>query len=121
MVLKNQKGFTLIELLVVVAIIGILAAIAIPQFAAYRAQSFCSSVEADVKNTVTAEEAYFTTYQAYGATPIQTKHGAVVNAVTSSMDVASGGTVVGTGGNCVRPDGTKTFTFDQATGQYTWS
>ena len=120
MVLKNQKGFTLIELLVVVAIIGILAAIAIPQFAAYRAQSFCSSVEADVKNTVTAEEAYFTTYQVYGAPEIKTKHGTVENAVDSTMDVTSKGKVIGTGANCVRPDGKKTFTFDQANGQYTW-
>jgi type IV pilus assembly protein PilA len=121
MVLKNQKGFTLIELLVVVAIIGILAAIAIPQFSKYRAQSFCASVEGDVKNTVTAEEAYFTTYQAYGATPIQTTHGTVVNGIKTTMNVGSTGTVVGTGGNCLRPDGSKTFTFSQSTGQYVWS
>jgi type IV pilus assembly protein PilA len=121
MVLKNQKGFTLIELLVVVAIIGILAAIAIPQFSQYRAQSFCSSVEADVKNTVTAEEAYFSTYQAYGATPITTSHGGVPNSIATTMNATSTGTVVGTGTNCVRPDGTTTFTFDQSTGQYTWS
>ena len=121
MVLKNQKGFTLIELLVVVAIIGILAAIAIPQFSAYRAQAFCSSVEADVKNTVTAEEAYFTTYQAYGAVPIQTVYSSGANAIATSMNVGSTGTVIGTGLNCVRPDGTTTFTFDQVTGQYVWS
>ena len=43
----NQKGFTLIELMIVIAIIGILAAIAIPNFIAYRNKSFCSAAEAD--------------------------------------------------------------------------
>ena len=119
--MREEQGFTLIELLVVIAIVGILAAISISQFAAYKRQTFCSSVETDVKNTVTAEEAYFTTYQAYGATPSITTHGSVANAITSSMSNASTGTVVGNSTNCVRPNGTQTFTFDQATGQYTWS
>jgi len=69
MVMKNEKGFTLIELLVVVAIIGILAAIAIPQFAAYRNQSFCSRVESDTNNAMLAAEAFYTQNQAYPATP----------------------------------------------------
>ena len=68
MVMKNEKGFTLIELLVVVAIIGILAAIAIPQFAAYRNQSFCSRVESDTNNAMLAAEAYYTQNQAYPGT-----------------------------------------------------
>ncbi len=61
----NQSGFTLIELLVVVAIIGILAAIAIPQFAAYRAKGFDARAESDCRNAATAEEAYFVDQASY--------------------------------------------------------
>ena len=63
--LRTSKGFTLIELLVVVAIIGILAAIAIPQFSAYRKKGFDSRIQADARNAATAEEAYFVNAQAY--------------------------------------------------------
>jgi type IV pilus assembly protein PilA len=62
---KKSKGFTLIELLVVVAIVGILAAIAIPQFAAYRARGFNARVGADARNAATAEEAYFVDNNSY--------------------------------------------------------
>ncbi len=54
---KNQKGFTLIELLIVVAIIGILAAIAIPQFSAYRVRAFNSAAKSDVGNFKVSMEA----------------------------------------------------------------
>jgi type IV pilus assembly protein PilA len=57
--LRSESGFTLIELLVVVAIIGILAAIAIPQFAAYRKRGYEAQVKSDLRNAATAQEAYF--------------------------------------------------------------
>src|SRR5438876_886631 len=54
----NRKGFTLIELLIVVVIIGILAAIAIPKFANTKAKAYIASMKSDLRNLVTAEEAY---------------------------------------------------------------
>ena len=63
--LKSNQGFTLIELLIVVAIIGILAAIAIPQFSAYRQKAYNSASNSDVKNLKTGFEAYMAENQAY--------------------------------------------------------
>jgi len=62
---KNRKGFTLIELLIVVAIIGILAAIAIPQFSAYRAKAYNSAATSDLKNAKTTLESYYADNQIY--------------------------------------------------------
>ncbi len=55
----NRKGFTLIELLIVVVIIGILAAIAIPKFANTKEKAYLTAMKSDLRNLVTAEEAFF--------------------------------------------------------------
>ena len=63
--IRNRKGFTLIELLIVVAIIGILAAVAIPQFASYRQKGYNSAAVSDLKNAKTTFEAYYADNQYY--------------------------------------------------------
>ncbi len=55
----NNQGFTLIELMIVIAIIGILAAIAIPNFIAYRNKAFCSAAESDAKSVASVIADYF--------------------------------------------------------------
>src|SRR5436190_22204401 len=64
----NRKGFTLIELLIVVVIIGILAAIAIPKFANTKEKAYLASMKSDLRNLVTAEEAYFADSVKYSGT-----------------------------------------------------
>ena len=69
---KSKKGFTLIELMIVVAIIGILAAIAIPNFLRFQLKSKSSEGKVNIAAIRTAEESYlaeFGSYVAAGATP----------------------------------------------------
>jgi len=67
--MSDRRGFTLIELLVVVVIIGILAAIAIPKVAMTKDKAKMASVKSDLRNTMTAEEAYFADYNTFGTLP----------------------------------------------------
>ena len=64
--IQNKKGFTLIELMIVVAIIGILAAIAIPNFLKYQAKSKQSEAKVNLKAIFTSETSYFSEQNSYG-------------------------------------------------------
>ncbi len=92
--IRNSKGFTLIELLVVVAIIGILAAIAIPQFALYRARGFTSRAASDAHNSSVGQEAIVADGKAYvGCSDSGCNHPAL-----PGFRISDGVTLVMTGG-----------------------
>ena len=88
--LQSEAGFTLIELLVVVAIIGILAAIAIPQFAAYRKRGHEAQVKSDLRNAAVAQESYFAQNSTYMSGTMTSGSPAGFNATTG---VSTGATI----------------------------
>ncbi len=67
MLRTKRSGFTLIELLIVVVIIGILAGIAIPKFAATKDKSRLASIRSDLRNIMTAQEAYWASHSTFAS------------------------------------------------------
>ena len=87
---EGQKGFTLIELMIVVAIIGILAAIAIPQFSAYRARGFKATVQADAKNIHTAIQAYLVDNPTLSASDVGSMPSTAAKTADNTVAVVAG-------------------------------
>ena len=113
---RDAQGFSLIELLVVVAILGLLATIAIPQFISYRARGVDSQMKSDLKNAALAMESYFAEKQSY-----PTSVAAIVNVgftqtdgVALTIDVTSPSSFTIT---AAKDSGTQpSFTYDSSTG-----
>jgi len=88
--LRLRKGFTLIELLIVVVIIGILAAIAIPKFANTKSKAYITAMKSDLRNLVTAEEAFFSDSSKYTAQLSDLKYQSSTGTIAPTITTGAG-------------------------------
>ncbi len=111
--IRQARGFTLIELLIVVVIIGILAAIAIPRFSSTKEKAFDAAAKSDLRNAMSAQEAYFADNQTYT--------GAANLSITTSTGVnfGGGGSAAGYSMTAKHTASTKTFTVVVGSGSST--
>ncbi len=93
---STQKGFTLIELMIVVAIIGILASIAIPQFTSMRVKAYNSAATSDLHQMKLAQEALYSDFRYYGSSVPNTLITAAAGAAAVGT-LIDGATVLGAG------------------------
>ncbi len=115
---RNEQGFTLIELLVVVAIIGILAAIAIPQYATYKQQAADSKAKSDLHNMATAMEAYYgSNGNSYGGATVATLKTFGFRQSTAVNDSVSASSATSYTLSADPTGGTDSWIFQSTTGQ----
>ena len=108
---KHRNGFTLIELLFVIAIIGVLAAIAIPFYLNYMEKGYDSSAVSDLKNAFTAAQVYFGDYPGSEVDPTSLEqYGYRISSNVNLTIVV--GSENGFSLTASHPSGSKTFTID---------
>lgn len=120
MAIRNKRGYTLVEVLVVVAIIGILAAIAIPQFASYREQSYCVTIVNDLASLARHQESYYIENETYlaatrnpdGSSNVPSQWWSPDVVVESSTGDVNGWTVAASHPNCSKGP----YTYDSSGG-----
>ena len=117
--MRKNEGFTLIELMIVIAIIGILAAIAIPQFSAYRTRSYNAASEADIRNAATAQEAYYVDNQTYKADPLGLLGATYGFFTTQNVAVTGGAGATQYTMTAIHSSGNKTYTLSGPGGSVT--